>query len=262
METIKDKIILDIGAKSRSPLLIVKNIAHEGPGLLEEELEECGIKYTVADLSSGQKFPPIDSYGAVVVLGGPDSANDENEKMENELTRVREVVASKIPYLGICLGFQILIKSVNGKVTKSPVKEIGFIDPDGNNFTVELTDDGKDDPLFERLDHTFNVFHLHGETVELTDNIVGANGHAPLLLGSGKFCRNQIVRVGTNAYGIQCHFELTSEMFELWINKDHDLREVDKYQLRVNFESIRDEYTRVGRQLFKNFLKIAFGNDI
>jgi GMP synthase-like glutamine amidotransferase len=230
-------------------ILIVKNISREGPGLLEAELKERGIGYTVVDLNQGQNFPPTENFGAVVVLGGPDSANDENEKMKNELARIREVIAAGIPYLGICLGLQTLVKAAGGKVLKSPTKEVGFIDPEGNNFTVELTDDGKKDPLFEGLDNTFNVFHLHGETVELTDNMV--------LLAVGKFCRNQIARVGTNAYGIQCHFELTPEMFETWINGDPDLLQLDKEQLRENFETIRDEYTRVGRQLFKNFLRIA-----
>ncbi len=230
-------------------ILIVKNITREGPGLLEEELKERGIGYTVADLDQGQNFPPVKNYGAVIVLGGPDSANDENEKMENELARIREAIAANIPYLGICLGLQTLVKAVGGKVVKSPTKEVGFIDPGGNSFTVGLTDEGKQDPLFEGLDHTFNVFHLHGETVELTDDMA--------LLAIGKFCRNQIAKVGANAYGIQCHFELTPEMFEMWINEDPDLLQLDKEQLRANFEAIRDKYIQVGRQLFKNFLKIA-----
>jgi GMP synthase (glutamine-hydrolysing) len=230
-------------------ILIIKNITREGPGLLEIELKERGIGYTVADLDQGQNFPTVENYGAVVVLGGPDSANDKNEKMENELARISEAIAANIPFLGICLGLQTLVKAAGGKVVKSPTKEVGFIDPDNSNFTVELTEEGKQDPLFEGLDDTFNVFHLHGETVELTDKMV--------LLAVGKFCQNQIARVGTNAYGIQCHFELTPEMFETWINEDPDLLQLDKEQLRANFATIRDEYTRVGRQLFKNFLKIA-----
>lgn len=62
---------------------------------------------------------------------------------------------------------------------KNPIKEVGLIDPEGNNFTVELTDEGKKDHLFEGLGHTFKVLHLHGETIELTKDII--------LLGVGKF---------------------------------------------------------------------------
>jgi len=233
----------------KKEILIVKNITREGPGLLEIVLRERGIGYAIIDLDQGQNFPPVENYGAVVVLGGPDSANDKNDKMESELARIREIIAANKPYLGICLGLQTLVKAAGGKVVKSPTKEVGFIDPEGNNFTVTLTNDGKQDPLFEGLDNTFDVFHLHGETVELTNEMT--------LLGVGKFCRNQIVRVGTNAYGIQSHFELTPEMFETWMNEDPDLVQLDKDALRKNFEAIQNKYTRVGRQLFKNFLRIA-----
>ncbi len=230
-------------------ILIIKNITHEGPGLLEEILKEHGIGYTTIDLDQGQNLPPVENYGAVVVLGGPDSANDENEKMENELSRISEVITADIPYLGICLGLQTLVKAAGGKVVKSPTKEVGLIDPEGKNFRVELTDEGRKDPLFEGLDSSFKVFHLHGETVEITEEMT--------LLAVGQFCKNQILKVANNAYGIQCHFELTPEMFEMWISKDPDLLRLDKEQLRANFKAIHIEYTQVGRQLFKNFLRIA-----
>jgi len=230
-------------------ILIVKNISREGGGLLEEELKVLNIRYIIVDLNQGKKFPPVENYGAVVVLGGPDSANDENKKMKNQLARINQTLVAKIPYLGICLGLQTLIKAAGGQVVKNPIKEVGFIDPEDNFFTVEVTEEGKKDPLFKGLDQKFKVFHLHGETVELTDDMK--------LLAIGKFCQNQIVKVGFNAYGIQCHFELTPEMFEVWINEDRDLRQLDKGQLCNSFDEIQDVYTSVGRQLFKNFLKIA-----
>ncbi len=230
-------------------ILIIKNITREGPGLLEIELKERGIQHTIVDLSQGENFPPVENYGAIVVLGGPDSANDENEKMKNQLASIRNAIAYNIPYLGICLGLQLLVKACGGRVIKSQVKEVGFIDPEGDYFTVELTDEGKRDPLFRNLNHTFRVFHLHGETVEPTDDMV--------LLAMGKFCHNQIIRVGSNAYGIQCHFELTPEMFKTWIDEDPDLIQLNRKGLLSDFEAIKDEYIQVGRQLFKNFLNIA-----
>ena len=108
-------------------ILIVKNITREGPGLLEELLREKGIKYKIIDLNKEESFPAPKNYSAVVVLGGPDSANDENEKILNELTRIREVVAERIPYLGICLGLQTLVKAMGGKVVRNSIKEIGFL---------------------------------------------------------------------------------------------------------------------------------------
>jgi GMP synthase-like glutamine amidotransferase len=77
------------------------------------------------------------------------------------------------------------------------------------------------------------------------------------LLGVGKFCRNQIVRVGTNAYGIQCHFELTKDMLGAWCEEDPDLRRIKRDVLISQFNVIKDEYIKNARMLFKNFLKIS-----
>lgn len=230
-------------------LLIIKNITREGPGLLEEILKEKSIEYKIVDLDNGEEFPSTKEFKAVVVLGGPDSANHQTAKIKNELERIEEVLADQKPYLGICLGLQTLVKAAGGQVIKSPTKEIGFIDPENNNFKVELTENGKNDALFENLENEFKVFHLHGETVELTNQMT--------LLATGQFCKIQIARVGSNAYGIQCHFELTPEMFETWITEDPDLTALDTEQLRKEFKKIKDHYTKVGKQLFKNFLNIA-----
>lgn len=230
-------------------ILIVKNISREGPGIIEILLKEQDIPYTIIDLDKGQAFPHPRDYRALVVLGGSDSANDATEKMRLELERIKEALFLEIPYLGICLGLQTLVKAAGGNVIKSPVKEIGFNDPDAKAFTISLTEDGKKDELFNELGDNFRVFQLHGETVELTKKMT--------LLGTGKFCQNQIVKVGTNAYGIQCHFELTSGMFYCWLEEDEDLRQLNKIELQKEFLAFKDAYTATGRKLFKNFLKVA-----
>lgn len=230
-------------------ILIVKNTTEEGPGLLEDLLIERSVSYRIADLQKGEPFPEVENYRAVVVLGGPDSANDENQKMTTELQRIGEVLDARIPYLGICLGLQTLVKAAGGKVIQSPLKEVGFRDPGGDYFTVELTPEGMRDRLFKGLGHSLRVFHLHGETVDLIDGMT--------LLGAGKFCRNQVVKIGDNAYGLQCHFELTEPMFETWISEDVDLLQLDSHALRADLQAIKAAYTETGRKLFLNFLEIA-----
>jgi len=51
-------------------ILIIKNISREGPGLFENLIKEYCIKYKIIDLSLGEKIPPLNNYGAVVILGG------------------------------------------------------------------------------------------------------------------------------------------------------------------------------------------------
>lgn len=233
----------------RKEILIIKNITREDTGLLGDIIRENGIKHKVIDLSKGEAIGSVENYGAVVVLGGPDSANDKSRKMKSELALIRKVLDARIPYLGICLGLQTLIKAAGGHVVKSPVKEIGFLDQNRDYYTVELTEEGLKDPLFDGIEDSFNVFHLHGETVILTEKMN--------LLAEGRYCRNQIVKIGANAYGIQCHFELTKEMFETWIREDPDLLKFDKEQLHSDFQAIMDIYLHTGRQLFQNFLITA-----
>jgi GMP synthase (glutamine-hydrolysing) len=230
-------------------VLIIRNTPREGPGLLEEILKEKAIKYTILDWDGKQTPPSLKDYKALVVLGGPDSANDDNDKIKNELILVRQALNENMPYLGICLGLQILVKAAGGEVIKSPVKEIGLRDRDNQYFQVSLTQRGRQDDLFNGLDASLPVFHLHGETVEITKDME--------LLAEGKYCRNQIVKVGHNADGTQGHFEVTTEMLEYWTQEDPDLTTLDTELLKKDFASLQDSYTQTGRQLFENFLKIA-----
>jgi GMP synthase-like glutamine amidotransferase len=232
------------------PLLIVRNISHEGPGLLESVLMEHGIEPHCIDLSKGDAFPDPEDFMALVVLGGPSSANDENPVMKNQLRLIGKAVDREIPYLGICLGMQTLVKAGGGTVLKCPVKEIGFSEPGGSAFRIDLTDAGIADPLFDGLGKSFPVFQLHGETVEPLDKTTE-------ILATGNICPVQAVRVGSRAYGLQCHFELTPEMFTSLLDIDGDLKRLDRATLLRQFEEFRDGYTATGLRLMQNFLRIA-----
>jgi GMP synthase-like glutamine amidotransferase len=231
-------------------VLIVKNITHEGPGLLETALFERGIAYNSVDLAAGELFPDPRQFRAVIVLGGPQSANDVTQTMQLQLRQIDRVLYEEIPYLGICLGMQTLVKAGGGNVVNCQIKEIGFNDSEGNNYRMELTPSGKEDPLFDGLDNNFPVFQLHGETVELASSGME-------LLATGKNCRNQAVRVGNNAYGLQCHFEMTDRMFFEWIGIDSDLKRLNRITLTEQFETIRLEYSATGLKLMNNFLTLA-----
>jgi GMP synthase (glutamine-hydrolysing) len=230
-------------------LLIIKNISRESPGLLEHVLKKFDIAFDVVDLAIGEAFPTPSDYKAVVVLGGPDSANDPTEKMIDEIEQIKIILDAGIPYLGICLGLQTLVKAAGGIVVKAEHKEVGFMAPDGSRYSVERTEAGKADPLLNGVPDTLDVFQLHGEAVELTDSMT--------LLASGAYCRNQIIRVSDKAYGIQSHFELTSDMLVNWATADPDLVPLGRDRLLADFMPIHESYTRIGETLMKNFLAIA-----
>src|SRR3989344_227080 len=230
-------------------VLIIKNIVREGPGLLEEKLNHHQISYSIVNLDDKGLFPDAKKYSAVFVFGGPDSANDATIKMQNELRMIKKVVDAEIPYLGVCLGMQMLVKANCGEVYKNRVKEIGWKDQEGDYYKIELTEEGRADYLFAGVRSPLPIFHLHGETVRLTKEMK--------LLAVGKYCRNQAVKFGKNAYGLQGHLELIPTMFEEWLREDPDLINLERQALRNNYEKIRNEYETAGKQVLTNFLRIA-----
>jgi GMP synthase-like glutamine amidotransferase len=137
---------------------------------------------------------------------------------------------------------------MGGSVEKCQTSEIGFRDPENKFFKVKLTSEGRKDNLFKNLPDNLTVFQLHGETVQITPRMT--------LLAYGDFCKNQIIKIGETAYGIQSHFELTNDLLEAWINEDPDLQKLQAGQLKSDFETILSDFQNTGRQLFSNFLTI------
>jgi GMP synthase (glutamine-hydrolysing) len=230
-------------------VLVVKNISREGPGLLDLVLKENEITSGQIDLSRGEKIPDPAGYAAVFVFGGPDSANDQTRKMQEEVRRVKEICEREIPLLGVCLGMQVLVKANGGEVCSSPQNEIGWRDPEGNYFEVDVTEEGLAEPLLDGVNSPCKVFQLHGETVRLRPDMA--------LLGKGKYCESQLVRVGRNAYGIQGHIELTPSMLDEWIDQDRDLQTMSPAALRDDYRRLGREYEQQGRKILTNFLKVA-----
>ncbi len=232
-----------------STLLIVQNISHEGPGILEELLNEHEIAFERYDLSKGESLPDPSACAGMVVLGGPQSANDESAQITGELQAIRAALNAGVPYLGICLGLQLLVKAAGGEVVRCHRKEIGFREPDGEPFMAELTETGRTDALFRGMPEQLRVFQLHGETVELAEGMA--------LLATGRGCKHQVVRVGNNAWGLQCHFEMTPAMFESWLGIDADLRTMNREELLAEFEAISAGYAETGRAILLNFLAVT-----
>lgn len=230
-------------------MLFVKNGRRGHPGALADMLREWNVGFEIVDIYAGENFPLPQNYDALVVLGGPDSANDETAKIRSALDFVRQALEIEVPYLGICLGMQILVKAAGGEVIKAAQPEVGFYATADERYQIKLTEAGQGEPLLADLPTTMPVFQQHRDTVRLTDSMT--------LLAAGWPCHNQIVKIGDKAYGVQPHIELTPEMLGMWAVDDPHLVPIGQEKLAHDLNGIADIYAATARTLFGNFLNVT-----
>ena len=227
-------------------LLIIKNTKNEGPGLLSTVLHEREIGSDIVEYYQDGILPPLSRYSAVIVLGGPQSANDTTEKMNELIAYTRRILREDIPYFGICLGMQVLARAAGGRVARCPVKETGWRDATGEYFRMHLTDRGRRDPLLAGIRDPVRLFQLHGEMVE--PSVCGE------VLAFGDDCPVQLVKEGRYAYGIQGHIEMDEPLLRIIAETDPEISHLVKSSLMSDYRAIREEYTGSGMTMFSNFL--------
>lgn len=223
-------------------LYILQNHLRETPGQFSQILNQYKIPYRVINLAKGEALPNLTGCNGLIVLGGSDSANDTSAKIQVELAYVRDALKLGLPYLGVCLGLQLLVKVCGGRVVLAPVPEHGL-------GTVNITAAGEVDPLLQGLDTIMPVFQLHNETVDLTP--------AMTLIGTGAFCTNQLVRVQPKVYGLQCHMEVIPALLADWLQHMPDLQQYNTAKLKQEFMAEYNTYERNGQRLILNWLRTA-----
>ena len=223
-------------------LLVVKHVGQEGPGMLVKPFEDAGWSVLTVELGRGEPLPDdLANIGAVVVLGGPMNVYEEEAYpfLREEDRFIRQVLSEEIPFLGICLGVQLLAKACNAPVTKAGQKEVGWYD-------VNLTSAAHQDRLFRKVASPLTVFQWHEDTFGIPE------GGTLLCVSDG--VPNQAFRIGNCAYGLQFHLEAPLAMIGAWM-KDEE-RERAEAILRQG----RGLEAAVGQQaavIFSNFRRLA-----
>jgi GMP synthase (glutamine-hydrolysing) len=175
----------------------LKHVPFEGPGAFATALTERGVsleRYLVP-----QDGLPKDAGDVLVVMGGPMSVNDPDSWIAEETEFIRSAILAGKPVIGVCLGSQFMAKALGATVRSGKALEIGMTQ-------IRLTAEAKQDPVFNMLPESFEVFEWHGEVFDLPKDSVPLAGSdiAPL----------QAFRYATRAYGLLFHLEMEENGME------------------------------------------------
>lgn len=223
-------------------LHIIQNDPEVPPGNISLNLDRWGTPYFIHHPYLGDPLPDPRDITAVIVLGGAMSANDDQQHpfLIQVKLFISKIVEQQIPYLGICLGGQLLAVVCGGKVVQNRWEETGTLD-------VNLTDEGKTDQLLCGTGETFSSFQWHHDSFDLPPG--------SLLLASSAACPNQAFRIRDRFWGTQFHPEVTEEIIRNWCAWDPETK--DRSDELVSRWRDAEGYENSARMILANFLKSA-----
>jgi GMP synthase-like glutamine amidotransferase len=221
-------------------LHIIQNDPEVPPGNI---IDHISIPHVVHHPYRDGRLPKPEQITALIVMGGAMGANDDTRFpfLGNLKNLIRTVVAARIPYLGICLGGQLLAAALGAKVVSHRWEELGTLE-------VSLTQEGKADRLFEGIQPEFSSFQWHHDSFDLPE--------AGVLLAHSEACPHQAFRVGESAWGLQFHPEVTEPIIRDWCAWD-SATSIKCAELLTSFEAVKVQYHRTSRRIIGNFLTVV-----
>ena len=189
-------------------IIILQHIPIETPGYILDLMKIDKFNITTIELDQGEKIPDnLSSYDAMFCMGGPmDTWMEETYPwLIDEKNKIKEYVINlKKPYLGFCLGCQLLGEVLGGQVVKSNPPEIGILD-------INMTKNKNFDKLFSEYPEKIKALQWHSyEVIELEKN------NDVKILASSPTTKYQIFKYMDHAYGIQFHIEIKEDTVSQW----------------------------------------------
>jgi len=225
-------------------LLIIQNDPEVPPGNFADTIGELQVPCRIVHPYSGDALPPVMEISAAIVLGGVMGVHDTGKYpfLFGVKTFIRSCVQTEIPFLGVCLGGQLLADVLGGLVTAgSPYGEKG-------SLPVSLTAAGEEDPLFAAIPRDFISFQWHNDSFEIPP------GGTHLAFSAA--CPGQAFRFGPCAWGTQFHPEVDRPIVDCWARWTEETAPVADRFL-ADFIRTEASYLEVSRRLLGNFLQLA-----
>ena len=189
-------------------IIVLQHIKIEDPGYIKDLMLADGVHLTTIELDEGEKIPKdLSKFDGMFCMGGPMDTFMEQEYpwlIEEKKSITDFVVNLKKPYLGFCLGCQLLGEVVGGKVVKSSPAEIGIMD-------IHFLKTKDEDKLFSQFPNQIKSLQWHSYEVQGIENNKDVT-----LLASSPITKYQIFKYQDHAYGIQFHIEIKDTTVNEW----------------------------------------------
>ena len=237
-------------------IIILQHISIEDPGYIKDLMIKDNFDLTTIELDEGEKIPEnLDQFDAMFCMGGPMDTWMEKDFpwLIDEKKKIKEfVVDLKKPYLGFCLGCQLLGEVVGGKVVKSNKPEIGILD-------INFLENKNNDKLFSKFPNTIKSLQWHSYEVQNLENIKNIT-----LIASSPDTKYQIFKFHEHAYGIQFHIEIKKTTVSEWgcvpeyksaLEKELGDGALDKFDQDAKAQmSFMNQYSTLLYNNFKNLI--------
>jgi GMP synthase (glutamine-hydrolysing) len=231
-------------AAASPTILVVLHQEHSSPGKLGQMLTAKGFALDIRKPRFGDPLPAtMAEHAGAIIFGGPMSANDPDDFLRQEIDWIGLTLKEGAPYLGVCLGAQMLVKQLGGNVTThcDGCAEIGF-------YRLEATDAGRE--LCEWPDV---VYQWHREGFDMPQGTT--------LLAKGDLFQNQAFSAGGTAFGVQFHSELTYAMACKWTTRGAERFTLPMAQSRPEHMAGWFRYDPAIRTWLWNFLDVWLAQD-
>jgi GMP synthase-like glutamine amidotransferase len=232
-------------------ILVLQHADCEHPGAFRRFLAEDGHEWVPVELDQGETAPPLDGFDALWVMGGPMDVWEEDAHpwLVGEKALIREAVEERgMPFLGLCLGHQLLACALGGECGKSAVPEIGVL-------PVQLTELGAESIFLDDVPEVIHSLQWHG--AEITRLPAGAK-----VLATSPDCAVQAMSWGPRALSMQFHLEVEADTVDNWaaipayrdaLVKAFGSDGVDR--MRADCAARLEEFNTVAERVYMNWLQ-------
>ena len=234
-------------------ILVLQHVRVEHPGIFRHFLTEDGHSWDAIELDEGEALPALDGYDAVWAMGGPMDVWQEDDYpwLVAEKALIKEAVEGRgMPFLGLCLGHQLLAEALGGEVGPSKHPEIGILD-------VQMTELGAEGVWMDGLPERFKALQWH--SAEITRLPAGAE-----VLATSPDCAVQALKWGPRAYSAQFHVEIEADTVSNWAKIPAYSEALERAlgpdgvrQMQASAEENMKQFNAIAERLYINWLQAA-----